>query len=73
MHSDPVGGHQGTNGTVDRIKLYVSWPNMAEDVANYIKACETCQRMKHSKENKCPLQITDTQAEPWKKVYLDIV
>jgi hypothetical protein len=29
--------------------------------------------MKHSKENRCQLQITDTQAEPWKKVYVDIV
>ncbi|PNF31840.1 hypothetical protein B7P43_G08901 [Cryptotermes secundus] len=73
MHSDPVGGHQGINRTVDRIKLYTSWSNMAEDVANYIKTCEICQKMKHSKENRCQLQITDTQAEPWKKLHLDIV
>jgi hypothetical protein len=73
MHSDPVGGHQGINRTVDRIKLYISWPNMTEDVANYIRTCEICQTMKHGKENRCPLQITDTQVEPWKKVYLDIV
>jgi hypothetical protein len=69
MHSDPVGGHQGINRTVDRIKLYVSWPNMREDVTNYIRTCETCQKMKDSKENRCRLQITDTQAEPWKKLF----
>jgi hypothetical protein len=73
MHSDPIGGHQGINRTVDRIKLYVSWPNMTTEVADYIKTCDVCQKMKHSKENRCQLQITDTQAEPWKKVYVDIV
>jgi hypothetical protein len=40
MHSDPVGGHQGINRTVDRIKLYTSWPNMTEDFASYIRTCE---------------------------------
>jgi hypothetical protein len=73
MHSDPVRGHQGINRTVDRIKLYTSWPNMTEDVASYIRTCEICQAMKHSKENRCQLQIADTQIEPWKKEYLDIV
>jgi hypothetical protein len=73
LHSDPVGGHQGINRTVDRIKLYVSWPNLTKDVADYIKVCDICQKMKHSKENRSQLQITDTQAEPWKKLYLDII
>jgi hypothetical protein len=73
IHSDPIGGHQDVNRTVDRITLYISWPNMIKDVTNYIRACEVCQKMKHSKENRCQLQITDTQPEPWKKIYLDIV
>jgi hypothetical protein len=73
MHSDPIGGHQGINRTVDRIKLYMSWPNIREDVASYIRTCEIRQKMKHSKENRCQLQITDTQEEPWKKLYLDVV
>ena len=66
MHSDPIGGHQGINRTVERIKLYTTWQNIVEDVTNYIKTCEICQKMKHSKENKCQLQITDTQPQPWK-------
>jgi hypothetical protein len=73
MHSDPVGGHQGINRTVDRIKLYVSWPNMREDITDYIRTCEICQKMKYSREKLCQLQITNTQAEPWKKLSLDIV
>jgi hypothetical protein len=73
MHSDPIGGHQGVNRTVNRIKLYISWPNMTKDVTDYIRACEVCQKMKHSKENRCQMQVTDTQLEPWKKIILDIV
>jgi hypothetical protein len=37
MHSDPIGGHQGINRTVNRIRLYTSWPSMKEDVTDYIR------------------------------------
>ena len=73
MHSDLIGGHQGINRTVERIKLYTTWPNIVEDVTKYIKICETCQKMKHSKENKCQLQNTDTQSCVWNKLYLDFI
>ena len=49
MHSDPIGGHQGINRTIERIKLYTTWPNIVEDVTKYIKTSETCQKMKLSK------------------------
>ena len=61
MYSDSIGGHQGINRTVERIKLYTTWPNIVKDVTNYIKKFEICQKMKHSKENKCQLQIRDTK------------
>lgn len=73
FHDCPVGGHQGLNRTVDRIKLYISWSNMEQDVKEYIKHCEICQKQKYSLETKQELEITDTQDEPWQKIYLDIV
>jgi hypothetical protein len=37
MHNCPVGGHQGIHRTIEQMKLYTSWPNLDQDVAQYIK------------------------------------
>jgi transcription elongation factor Elf1 len=43
MHNCPVGGHQGVQRTIERIKLYLSWPVLDQDVAQCIRKCKTCQ------------------------------
>ena len=35
-HECPVGGHQGVQRTYDRLKLYVTWPGMFQDVEDYV-------------------------------------
>jgi hypothetical protein len=40
MHDCPVGGHQGIQRTIERIKLYISWPSLDQDVAQYVKQCK---------------------------------
>jgi hypothetical protein len=37
MHNCPVGGHQGINRTIERIKLYTNWPGMEQEVIQFIK------------------------------------
>ena len=37
MHECPVCGHQGIVRTYDRLKMYVTWPGMFQDVENYIR------------------------------------
>jgi hypothetical protein len=74
MHNCPVGGHQGIQRTIERIKLYISWPGLEQDVTQYVKECKTCQLNKDTRPNvKLPLTVTDTKTTPWEKVYLDIV
>ena len=74
MHNDPIGGHLGIQKTYSRLKLYVSWPNTSKDIEKYIQSCKVCQLNKATKPHvKAPLQITDTQNQPWDKIYLDIV
>ena len=73
MHDCPVGGHQGVSRTLERIKLYLEWEGMEQDIRNYIKKCVTCQQMKLGKIRTEPLQVTDTQEFPWNKLALDIV
>ena len=74
MHECPVGGHQGILRTYDRLKMYVTWPGMFQDVENYIHKCEVCQKNKFTGPYvQAPFQETDTQYQPWDKLYLDIV
>jgi hypothetical protein len=35
MHNCPIRGHQGIQRTIECIKLYISWPNLDQDVAQY--------------------------------------
>jgi transcription elongation factor Elf1 len=74
MHNCPIGGHQGIQRTIERIELYTSWPNLDQDVTQYIKECKTCQLNKETRQNiKLPLTVTDTKTIPWENIYLDIV
>ncbi|KDR23651.1 Retrovirus-related Pol polyprotein from transposon 17.6, partial [Zootermopsis nevadensis] len=74
MHCCPVGGHQGIQKTIERIKLYISWPGLEHDVTELIRECKICQVNKDTRPKvKQPLEITDTQTKPWDKIYLDIV
>ena len=42
MHECPVDGHHGVQRTYDRLKLYVTWPGIFQDLENYIRRCEVC-------------------------------
>ena len=74
MHECPTGGHQGIQRTYDRLKLYVTWPGMFHDVQDYITRCKICQKNKFTGPYvQAPFQETDTQFQPWDKLYLDVV
>jgi len=51
MHECAIDGHQGVQHNYDRLKLYVTWPSMFQDVECYIKRCEVCQRNKFKGPN----------------------
>ena len=74
FHQLPTGGHLGMNRTFERIKLYTSWPGMKQEIENYVKHCDTCQKNKITqRKTKLPLQITDTPEVVWQNCSLDIV
>jgi len=59
-HNAPIGGHQGIERTIRRIRLQHNWKSLTKDVERYIARCESCQKNKLSRKNKVPLIITDT-------------
>ena len=44
FHCSRYGGHCGINRTIRRINKWVWWPNLSQDVRDYVKQCLTCLR-----------------------------
>ena len=51
-----TGGHVGINKTHDKVSSQFYWPNIREDVTQYCKMCERCQRV-----NQCSLKKTNLE------------
>ena len=74
FHEQPRGGQLGMKRTFDRIKLYTSWPGMKQEIEDYIRQCDICQKNKITqRKTKLPLQITDTPEIVRQNCSMDIV
>ena len=41
-HDGPVAGHCGVNPTLTELVKNYYWPNLRDDVEQYVKSCVTC-------------------------------
>ncbi|CAI5947953.1 unnamed protein product [Closterium sp. NIES-65] len=74
FHDVPYAGHFGSNKTLAGIAKYYYWPGMAADVQQFVTSCDTCQRMKSSKQKKAGLlQPLPVPERPWQVVSLDFI
>ncbi|CAI7792739.1 unnamed protein product, partial [Closterium sp. NIES-54] len=74
FYNVPYAGHFGSNKTLAGIAKYYYWPRMAADVQQFVTSCDTCQRMKSSKQKKTGLlQPLPVPEQPWQVVSLDFV
>ena len=73
-HESTVGGHKGVSKTYWRIRKDYFWNNLKNDVQKYVKYCRKCQENKLVRiKNRQPMQITDTPAQPFERVQMDII
>ena len=72
---DAYGGHLGVYKTYSKILNCFFWPNMKEDVAEFVRTCHVCQIS--GKPNqvipKAPLQPILVPDEPFSKIIIDNV
>lgn len=47
-HDKPIGGHFGLKRTLSTINQRFYWKTLDQDVRNYIRSCDPCQRKKSS-------------------------
>lgn len=74
FHLLPTSGHAGIRKMLHNIRKYYFWTGMENDIKNFIKRCDKCQKQKYSNHYvKEPMEITTTANTAFEKVYLDVV
>src|SRR6266702_1020145 len=75
-HNAPVYGHPGVNKTYQLTGRRYWWPNMQQDVRDYVKGCAECQRNKiNTRPTRAPLSpiFPVHEAMPFETVALDFI
>ncbi len=73
-HDGPLTGHGGAKHTTTFIKKSYYWPNLKDDVEEYVKTCFTCQQNRTINRKQVgllgPLLIPK---RPWESVSMDFM
>ena len=71
IHNHPTGGHFRTDIMFNKIRDIYYWTQMYEDICQYIKTCDSCQR-RGKKRTKEPLHSLSIE-RPFQRIGIDIV
>ena len=73
-HDSTIGGHKGETKTLERIRERFYCKGLRDEVRNYVKTCETCQKIKLTRvKTRMPIKITDTPIRTFEKVQIILV
>lgn len=74
FHGSQIGGHSGEDRSYQRIASEVFWIGMRKDIADMVKACDTCQHNKNL-AGSIPglLQPIPLPLKLWEEVTMDFI
>ena len=73
-HDSRVAGHFGRDKTLELMKRNYYWPNMEDWVRNYVRTCDTCQRIKTGRHGKYgKLKPLEVPYAPWVQIAMDFI
>ena len=74
IHDTPFGGHLGASRTLEQVSRLFTWPQLFDDVKEYVRTCHGCQSNKavHTGQ-KGLLQPLDIPGRRWESVGLDFI
>ena len=71
-HDSKIAGHFGIYKTLERVKHNYHWHRMEEDIKDYVRACDTCQRDKPSRHRRYgQLEPLEVPYRPWSSISMD--
>lgn len=68
---DLDAGHPGITKTYRAISRRFWWPNLFQEVRNYVRSCEPCQQVKPSNQRIGAPMASTMPVRPFDKVYVD--
>nr|CAD2206442.1 unnamed protein product [Meloidogyne enterolobii] len=75
-HEDPLqGGHLGEKRTLEKIKRLMFWNKMSEDVSEFVRKCDQCQRRKiiGLHQSKEPITPIEPARRPFQRIHVDLM
>lgn len=72
-HKSLLGGHAGVDRMCQTISKFYKWNNMTNDIKNYVKNCEICEKTKIIKHTKMPMEISSLGEVLFDHTYVDVV
>ncbi len=73
-HDGPLAGHSGTKRTITLLKKSYYWPNLKDDIEEYVKTCLICQQNQtFNKKQGGLLQLLPIPEGLWESVSLDFM
>jgi len=70
-YNHQLAGHMGVDNTFQRLSAKYYWKTMYDDIRNYIRTCDTCQKRRREKEVESLQPIVPTTA--FAHVGIDII
>ena len=73
-HDTPQAGHGGTAKNLELISRSYYWPKIREDIKQYVKNCEICQRTKTTRHAPYGLlKPLEAPGRPWESIAMDFI
>ncbi|KAM7313255.1 uncharacterized protein ISCGN_003132 [Ixodes scapularis] len=73
-HGSSWSGHLGIKKTKDRLLQEYYWPGCFRDAENFVRSCDTCQRIgKPHDKKKAPMRLVPLITEPFRRLVIDTV
>lgn len=74
LHDSKIAGHFGQFKTAERLRALFYWPKMDDDMEEYVRSCDTCQRDKASRHKKYGmLQPLEVPYTPRSSISMDFI
>ena len=73
-HNSPLLGHPGKVKTQELIERDYWWPQIGQNIKDYVKGCITCQRTKVIRTKPSnPLNPNEIPIKPWEIISVDLI
>jgi len=73
-HDDPLAGHFGVDKTIALLTRKYFWPNMDQEVTQYVKSCAICQKIKARRHKPYgEMQALPRPLQPMTEITMDFI